>query len=126
MSLLLCNFFPHTPSYLFTLFILEDGGVSASASMPVANVAAVPAAAELSDPSAAASDVHKEAEELDDDYDAELNSADGGEYSLAQVFNVEDLNKPQPEMCNNCELVACSTWNSNGTSKSVCYDCQLG
>jgi len=124
VSLLLCNFFPHTPSYLLTLFILEDGGVSASASMPVANEAAAPAAAELSDPSAA-SDVHKEAEELDDNYDAELNSADEGQYSLAQVFDLEDLNKPQPVMCN-CKLVACSRWNSNGTSKSVCYDCQLG
>ena len=119
MSLLLCNFFPHTPSYLLTLFILEDGGVS----VPVANEAAAPAGAELSEPSAA-SDVHKEAEELDDDH-AELNSVDGGEYSLAQVFGLEDLNKPQPVMCNNCELVACSRWNSNGTIKSVCYDCQL-
>ena len=63
MSLLLCNFPSDTPSYLLTLFILEDEDSSASASLPVANESAAPAA-ELSDPSAAASDVQEDENDI--------------------------------------------------------------
>jgi hypothetical protein len=50
-------------------------------------------------------------------------------WDLTKIFNISDLTKKEPIMCNNeeCLLLACSEWTSNldpGNPWYTCIDCQ--
>ena len=57
---------------------------------------------------------------------------DGEVWDLTKIFTVKELNKSKPKMCSHgktekeCELVACSKWESKGQSPWFsCLDCQV-
>ena len=63
-----------------------------------------------------------------DDGDASDEEEEGvGEtWELRKIYTMMELNRSKHVMCENddCDLVACSWWESNEYGKSVCLNCQ--
>ena len=69
-----------------------------------------------------------------DEEDVAAEEDGGGDWDLTHVMTVEELNMPEPQLCDyhkdenggTCQLVACSKYEAKGHDETwfLCLDCQ--